>query len=70
MTRHVICADSCTANGFFGFLAFVCTLDLISDSAADYFGWGALRWVTIVLEIIAVCLAVTMFLDLYRRIKN
>ena len=55
---------------FFGFLALVCTLDLITDFAADYFGWGTLRWVTIPLEIIAVCLSVTMFLDLHRRIKD
>jgi hypothetical protein len=55
---------------FFGFLAIVCILDLISDFAADVFGWGALRWVTIVLEIIAACLAVAMFIDLHRRIKD
>jgi hypothetical protein len=54
---------------FFGFLAFVCTLDLISDAAADFFGWRALRGATIGLELIAVCLAVAMFLDLHRRIK-
>jgi hypothetical protein len=54
---------------FFGFLAFVCILDLISDASADLFGWGALRKVTIGLEIIAVYLTVTMFIDLHRRMK-
>ena len=54
---------------FFGFLAFVCTLDLFSDATADFFGWGALRGVTIGLEVIAVCLSVAMFVDLHRRMK-
>ena len=54
---------------FFGFLAFVCGLDLISDAAADYFGWRALRRITIGLEIIAVYLTVSMFVDLHRRMK-
>ncbi len=54
---------------FFGFLAFVCTLDLISDAAADFLGWASLREVTIGLELIAVYLAVAMFIDLNRKIK-
>jgi hypothetical protein len=54
---------------FFAFLAFVCTLDLISDAAADLLGWGRLREVTIGLEIIATFLALTMFFDLHRRMK-
>jgi len=54
---------------FFGFLAFVCALDLISDAAADLLGWRILRGVTMGLELIAVCLAVAMFLELHRRMK-
>lgn len=54
---------------FFGFLAVVCALDLISDAAADFFGWGALHEVTIGLELISVYLSVAMFLDLHRRMK-
>jgi hypothetical protein len=54
---------------FFGFLAGVCTLDLISDAAADFLGWNALHEVTIGLEIISVYLTVAMFLDLHRRMK-
>ena len=54
---------------FFGFLAFVCTLDLISDAAAEFFSWRALREVTIGLELISVYLTVAMFLDLNRRMK-
>ena len=54
---------------FFGFLAFVCALDLISDAAADLMGWNKLHEVTIVLELIAVYLTVTMFVDLHRRMK-
>jgi len=54
---------------FFGFLAFVCALDLVSDAAADSFGWRDLREVTIALELISVYLTVTMFLDLHRRMK-
>jgi hypothetical protein len=52
---------------FFGLLAFVCILDLISDALADLLGWRGLRRVTIGLEIIAVYLTVAMFLDLHRR---
>jgi len=55
---------------FFGFLAVVCALDLISDAAADFLGWRILRGVTMGLELIAVCLAVAMFLDLHRRMKS
>jgi len=54
---------------FFGFLAFVCALDLVSDAAADSFGWRDLREVTIALELISVYLTVAMFLDLHRRMK-
>ena len=54
---------------FFAFLALVCTLDLISDAAADYLGWGGLRNVTIVLEVVSAYLAIAMFIDLNRRIK-
>ena len=54
---------------FFGFLALVCTLDLISDAAANAFGWDALHEVTIGLELIPVYLTVAMFLDLHRRMK-
>jgi len=54
---------------FFGFLALVCLLDLISDAAADLFGWTALHQVTIALEIISVCLASAMFVDLHRRMR-
>jgi len=54
---------------FFAFLAFVCTLDLISDAAADFFGWGKLHNITIVLEIVSAYLAITMFVDLNRRMK-
>jgi hypothetical protein len=54
---------------FFGFLAFVCALDLISDAAADFLGWNKLHEVTIALELIAVYLTVTMFVDLHRRMK-
>ena len=54
---------------FFGFLALVCALDLISDAAADFFGWKALHNVTIGLEIISVYLTMSMFFDLQRRMK-
>jgi hypothetical protein len=54
---------------FFGFLALVCTLDLISDAAAEFWGWGALHGVTIGLEFISVYLTVVMFVDLHRRMK-
>ena len=54
---------------FFGFLALVCILDLISDAAADFWGWRALHEVTIGLEVISVYLTVTMFVDLHRRMK-
>ena len=52
---------------FFAFLVGVCTLDLISDVAADFFAWHGLRAVTFGLEVISVFLTVTMFLDLHRR---
>ena len=55
---------------FFGFLALVCILDLISDAAADFWEWSALHEVTIGLEVISVYLAVTMFVDLHRRMKG
>jgi hypothetical protein len=54
---------------FFAFLAAVCTLDLISDAAADVFGWTVLHEVTIGLELISVYLTVAMFLDLHSRMK-
>ena len=54
---------------FFGFLALVCILDLISDAAEDFWGWRALHEVTIGLEVISVYLTVTMFVDLHRRMK-
>jgi hypothetical protein len=54
---------------FFAFLALVCTLDLISDAAADFLGWGKLHVVTIVLEIVSAYLAIIMFVDLNRRMK-
>ena len=54
---------------FFGFLAIVCILDLISDAAADFWGWRSLHNVTIGLEVISVYLTVVMFIDLHRRMK-
>jgi hypothetical protein len=54
---------------FFGFLAFVCILDLFADAAADILGWQTLHKVTIGLELISVYLTVAMFRDLHRRMK-
>jgi hypothetical protein len=55
---------------FFGFLAFVCILDLLTDVVADLSEMIHLHEVTIVLELIAVFLSLSMFLDLHNRVKN
>ena len=52
---------------FFGFLAAVCTLDLLADVSELVAGWEAMNYVAIPLDLVAVFLTVWMFVDLYRR---
>jgi hypothetical protein len=55
---------------FFGFLALVITLDLVTDIVGILSGWKPLHEITIGLECIAAVLAVSMFLDLHKRVKT
>jgi hypothetical protein len=54
---------------FFGFLALVILLDLATDLVAFVYGWKPLHEIMVGLECIAAFLAVSMFLDLHRRVK-
>jgi hypothetical protein len=52
---------------FFGFLALVCSLDLIADVSEEMWGWHGLNHVAILLDVIAVFLTIAMFVDLHRK---
>ena len=55
---------------FFGFLALVIILDLATDVIEVLSGWKPVHEITIGLECIAAVLAVSMFLDLHKRVKS
>lgn len=52
---------------FFLFLAVVCAIDLIADVGEIVWGWNALNFVAITMDVIAVGMASWIFIDLQRR---
>jgi hypothetical protein len=52
---------------FFGFLATVCTLDLLANTFELIDGWEGLNYVAIPLDCVAVFLTLWMFIDLRGR---
>jgi len=59
--------DFLYSKWFFGFLALVCTLDLIADVWEYLSGCSTFNLVSIPLDTIAVFLTVWMFVDLHER---
>jgi hypothetical protein len=52
---------------FFLFLAIVCLIDLLADVGEVIWGWDALNFVAITMDVIAAAMAVWIFIDLQHR---
>lgn len=52
---------------FFFFLAVVCVIDLGADVGEVVWGWSALNFVSIAMDVIAAGLALWIFIDLQSR---
>lgn len=52
---------------FFLFLTIVCVIDLVADVGESVWGWNALNFVAIAMDVIALSMALWIFTDLQRR---
>jgi len=52
---------------FFLFMAIVCLVDLIADIGESVWGWDALNFLAIAMDVIAASMACWLFIDLQLR---